>query len=264
MDDASDTILVRVDGHIGRFTINNPGKRNAMSFHMWQRMGDALEGWARRDDVRVIIVRGAGDKAFSAGNDISEFGERRSSPEGIAEYNRTTRRAYEALGNIPKPTIARIDGFCVGGGLEISQLCDIQIAADSARFAVTPARLGLGYKLADVLLLTANISAKHTKELLITGRVFDAEEALGMGLVNRVVAAAELDRVVEEYAETIAGNAPLSVKAAKLMVNEATKESARRDTDLCQALVDACHASDDYREGQRAFAEKREPEFRGR
>jgi enoyl-CoA hydratase/carnithine racemase len=260
----SDRILAERDGAIARFVINNPERRNAMSFAMWQRMGEVFETWAEDEEVRAVVVRGAGDKAFSAGNDISEFKEHRSSRESIDEYSRVTARAYEALRSIPKPTIARIDGFCIGGGLEISQLCDIQIAADSARFAVTPAKLGLGYKLDDVMLLTQNMSMKHVKELLITGRMFSADEALRMGLVNRVVPASGLDTAVDEYASMIAANAPLSVKAAKLIVLEAQKESAKRDQERCQKLVDACHASGDYREGQKAFAEKRKPQFRGR
>jgi enoyl-CoA hydratase len=257
-------ILAEKDGPIARFVINNPQRRNAMSFAMWQRMGEVFEAWAQDDEIRAVIVRGAGDKAFSAGNDISEFRERRSDRESIDAYSRATAKAYDALRLIPKPTIARIAGYCIGGGLEIAQLCDLQIAADDARFAVTPAKLGLGYKLDDVLLLARNTSMKHAKELLMTGRMFSAEEALQMGLVNRVVQASALDATVDEYATMIAANAPLSVRAAKLIVHEAYKESAQRDQALCQALVDACHASEDYREGQKAFSEKRKPRFSGR
>ncbi len=260
----SDRIVAEKHASIARFVINNPERRNAMSLAMWQRMGEVFEAWAQDQEVRVVVVRGAGEKAFSAGNDISEFKERRSSRESIDEYSRVTTRAYAALGKIPKPTIARIDGFCIGGGVEIAQLCDIQIAADSARFAVTPAKLGLGYKLDDVMLLVQNMSMKHAKELLMTGRMFSANEALRMGLVNRVVPASDLDAAVDEYASTIAANAPLSVKAAKIIVCEAEKESAQRDRARCQQLVDDCHASDDYQEGQTAFAEKRKPRFRGR
>ena len=264
MSDSDDKILAEKDGHVGRFTVNNPDKRNAMSLVMWQRMGEVFETWAEDPDIRVIVVRGAGDTCFCAGDDISEFKHLRSTPEGVAAYHATTARAYRALREVPKPTIARIAGFCIGGGLELAQLCDIQIAAETACFAVTPAKLGIGYKLADVLLLTGNVSAKHAKELLYTGRRFPAADALRWGLVNRVVPAAELDAVVDEYAAEIAANAPLSVRAAKLLVHEAVKQATDRDVAMCQRLVDACDGSTDFLEGQRAFAEKRKPRFKGR
>ena len=257
-------ILAEKDGRIGRFTINNPDKRNAMTLAMWQRMGEVFEAWAQDPEIRAIVVRGAGDKCFCAGNDISEFKDLRSTPEQIAAYHATTERAYRALRDVPRPTIARIEGFCIGGGLELAQLCDLQIAAESASFAVTPAKLGIGYKLADVLLLTGNLSAKHAKELLFTGRRFSAADALRWGLVNRVVPAAELAAAVDDYAAEIAANAPLSVSAAKGIIHEAVKDAAERDQALCERLVEACDRSADYREGQRAFAEKRKPEFTGR
>lgn len=259
----NDQILAEVDGFIGRFTINNAAKRNCITLSMWQRMGDVFATWADDPAVRVIIVRGAGERCFCAGNDISEFAELRSSPESIAKYTAVTDRAYTLFKAMPKPTIARIAGFCIGGGLEVAQLCDIQIAANTATFGVTPAKLGLGYKLDDVQLLTDNVSAKAAKEILFTARQFPADDALQWGLVNRVVAEHDLDETVESYAREIAANAPLSIKAAKIIVGEAAKEKAHRDTSLCQALVDACHESDDYKEGQHAFAEKRLPLFKG-
>lgn len=264
MSKSCDKILAEKDGHVGRFTINRPDKRNAMSLAMWRCMGEIFGDWADDPEIRVIVVRGAGGKCFCAGNDISEFKHLRSTPDGIAAYHATTQQAYAALRDIAKPTIARIEGFCMGGGLEIAQLCDIQIAADTATFAVTPAKLGLGYKLDDVRLLTNAISAKHAKEILFTGRRFPAEDALRWGLVNRVVAVGDLDVTVDDYVEEIAANAPLSVKAAKLIVNETLKGAAERDDAMCASLVDACDESDDYIEGQQAFAEKRKPNFKGR
>lgn len=261
---ATDKLIADKDGPIGRLIINNPAKRNAFSFAMWQALPAVLGDFAGDDDIRVVILRGAGGQAFSAGNDISEFRERRSSKGTIAEYDAATARAYETLSSLNKPTIAVIEGYCVGGGLEVALLCDLQIAAETARFAVTPARLGLGYKYDDVRLLVSNVGPKYAKEILFTARQFSAEEAQQMGIVNRVVPADELTALVDQYAQTIAGNAPLSIKAAKQIIAETVKGIGRADLDLCQRLVDACHASADYQEGQRAFAEKRKPKFTGR
>jgi len=263
MNQLHDKILAEKDGHVGRFTINRPDKRNAMSLEMWRCMSEIFEVWNDDPEVRVIVVRGAGDKCFCAGNDISEFKNLRSTPDGIAAYHKTTERAYASLRGIAKPTIARIEGFCMGGGLEVTQLCDIQIASDTATFAVTPAKLGIGYKLDDVRLLIDAVSAKHAKEILFTGRRFSAVDALRWGLVNRVVAAADLDPTVDSYVEEIAANAPLSVRAAKLIVNESVKDAADRNEAICSDLVDACDNSDDFVEGQLAFAEKRQPVFKG-
>lgn len=257
-------ILVETANHVARLTMANPARRNALSYAMWRAMGDALEALEVDGDVRVVVVTGAGERAFSAGNDISEFGQWRSSRTRIAEYNRVTAWACRGLRTIAKPTIARIQGACIGGGFELAQLCDIQVAAEDARFAVTPAKLGLGYKLEDVELLVRALGVKSAKELLFTGRMFDAAHALRLGFVNRVVPVAELDAAVNGYAGEIADNAPLSVRAAKLIIAEAVKPPQERDVGLCRRLVDACHESEDYQEGQRAFAQKRPPAFKGR
>ena len=260
----TDKLTVEKDSGVAWLTINQPERRNAFSLAMWQAVPAIMADCAEDDAVKAIVLTGAGDKAFSAGNDISEFGELRSTPEQIAAYHATTGRAYAAISGAAKPTIAMIQGFCIGGGLEVSQLCDLQIAADNARFAVTPARLGLGYKYEDVRLLTRNVSAMHAKELLFTARVFDAHEALAMGLINRVAPAAEVIAFTNDYARTIAANAPLSVQAAKVIVHEAVKPEGDADPELCRRWVEKCDNSADYREGQRAFAEKRKPAFTGR
>ena len=248
---------------VGRFTINNPRKRNAMSKAMWAEMGAVFETWADDPSVRLIVLSGAGGKCFCAGNDISEFAEVKNSKADISAYNQITERAYKALKNIQKPTIALIEGFCIGGGLELALLCDLQFAASTASFGVTPAKLGLGYKLEDILLLVENVSAKVAKELLFTGRKFSADDALRWGLISHIAKPEDLASMVDAYVAEIVANAPLSVKAAKVIVQEAIKSVSDRDTQMCQDLVDACHESNDYQEGQSAFSEKRKPNFSG-
>ena len=264
MTERDDGLILEERDGIARLVLNRPAKRNAINFAMWGGLGDAFEALADDPGVRVVIVRGAGEAAFSAGADISEFKALRSTPEGRATYDRAMRRAFDGLSNLPKFTIAMIDGVCVGGGAEVAMECDVMIASDRARFGITPARLGLGYQLPDVERLVNRVGAHRAKEILATGHLFDAAQALAMGWVNRVVPAADLEAVVEEFARSVAANAPLSVKAAKLTVNELMKAPGERDAGLCRQLVEDCYASEDYKEGQRAFAEKRRPLFKGR
>ena len=262
MDDPKQ-ILVERDGHVARVIINRPNRRNALSFAAWQSLAAAFDNLAADPDVRVVVLTGAGERAFCAGNDISEFAEKRSTPEQVEAYDQVISHAYEVIGGIDKPLIARVRGFAVGGGFELMQLCDIQIASAGARFAMTPARLGLGYKLDDVQLLVDRIGPRAAREMLFTGRLFDAAEAEHMGFVTRVVPDEDLDATVDSCAAEIAANAPLSVRAIKVAIGEALKPSADRDRARCDALAAACNESEDYREGQSAFAEKRAPEFRG-
>lgn len=257
-------ILVRREGRMARVIINRPERRNALSLAAWQSLAAAFDNLAADPDVRVVILTGAGDDAFCAGNDISEFAEKRSTPEQFAAYDGVVEHTYDVIRGIEKPLVARVRGFAVGGGFELMQLCDLQIAGAGARFAMTPVRLGLGYKLDDVQLLVDRIGPRAAREMLFTGRLFDAEEAERMGLVTRVVPDEDLDAAVDACAAEIAANAPLSVRAVKVAIGEALKSPADRDRARCDDLAAACNRSEDYREGQRAFAERRPPEFRGR
>ena len=257
-------ILVERDGHVARVVINRPHRRNAISFAAWQSLAASFDNLAADPQVRAIVLTGAGDQAFCAGNDISEFAEKRSTPAQVEAYDQVISHAYEVIRGIDKPLVARVRGFAVGGGFELMQLCDLQIASADARFAMTPARLGLGYKLADVQLLVDRIGPRAAREMLFTGRLFDAAEAERIGFVNRVVPDEDLDAAVDGCAAEIAANAPLSIRAIKVAVGEALKPPEERDRARCDALAAACNESEDYREGQTAFAEKRPPVFRGR
>lgn len=264
MSGMTDKLIVEKEGAIGRLILNQPEKRNAIGFEMWQGIGDAMETFSNDAQIRVVVVSGAGGKAFSAGADISEFKEHRSSPDARKAYDEAMRRAFDRLYNLPLMTIAKIDGVCVGGGAELAMDCDILLASDTSRFGITPARLGLGYSLPDVDRLVRHLGVKNTKEVLATARLFSAADALRMGWINRVVPAADIDAAVEELAREISGNAPLTLTASKLITNEAAKVPSERNIDLCTALVEKCYASADYVEGQKAFAEKRAPKFAGR
>jgi enoyl-CoA hydratase/carnithine racemase len=260
----TDKMIAHKDGAIGWITFNNPARHNAVSLAMWEALYEIVTDYAADDAIRVIVLQGAGEKAFVSGADISEFEEKRSSVETTRIYNQTSQRASLALKEVNKPTIAMIRGYCVGGGVSTAISCDLRIAGEGSRFAVPAAKLGLGYDFEGVRKLVDLVGPAFAREIFYTARQFSAEEALAMGLVNRVVPADGLESYVRDYAATIAGNAPLTVASIKTLVAQALKDGSERDMKLCQEVVNRCFASDDYREGRQAFMEKRKPQFRGR
>ncbi len=259
----TERILARKDGRIGIVTFNNPEKRNALSLAMWQRMDETLAAFATDADLRVVVLTGAGDKAFASGADISKFASERATAEAAAIYNETVDRVCERLYAFPKPTIAMVNGFCMGGGLAIAVSCDMRVASTNAVFALPAAKLGLGYGYAGLRRCIETIGPAATKEIFFTARRFGCDEALRWGLLNRAVAPEALAETVLEIATTIADNAPLTVAAVKRIAVEILKDPAARDMAACEEMVAACFASDDYKEGRTAFLEKRKPRFRG-
>jgi enoyl-CoA hydratase len=260
----TDKMLSQIDEGVGYVIFNNPERHNAVSLEMWTRCAEILAAFAVDPAVRVVVLRGAGDKAFVSGADISKFGEERSSEAAVKVYNEAVERGYAAVHEFPKPTIAMIRGYCIGGGMGLASCCDIRICSDNARFAVPAAKLGLGYAYPGVKRLMDIVGPSFTKEIFFTARQFDATEALQMGLVNRVVSAAELEDYVRNYAQTISANAPLTVDSIKFIVGEISKDESSRDMKKCADLVAQCFASEDYKEGRKAFLEKRKPVFQGR
>lgn len=260
---ADDKMLTRKQGAIGYIVFNNPKRHNAVSLEMWQATESILEDVLADAAIRIIVLSGAGGKAFVSGADISKFESERATKEAVASYNATTDRVYAILHEAAKPTIAMIQGHCVGGGLALAVCCDLRICTENSEFSLPAAKLGLGYPFAGLKRLADVVGIASAKEICFTGRRFDADEALALGLVQRVLPAEKIEDFVNEYAVSIAENAPLTVSSMKQTFNEMTKDTKERNLALCRALVDECFASDDYKEGRRAFLEKRKPVFQG-
>lgn len=260
----TDKLLVSVDEGIARVTFNNPEKHNALSTDMRAALPQLLQSLQADPDVRVVVLTGAGSKAFVSGADISEFAERRTTPEARAEYDRAIAETGRAWINLEKPILAMIHGYCIGGGLLMALQADIRIASADSQFGIPAARLGLGYDYGAVEALMSIVGPAWTAEILFSAWRLSAAEALESGLVNRVVPAERLEADVMDLARAIAQNAPLTVAACKAAIREARRVPDRRNLDRVAQLVEACFRSEDYREGQRAFAEHRSPRFTGR
>ena len=260
----SDKMLAETDGPIGWLIFNNPARHNAMSLDMWAAVPRIVADFVADERVRAIVLRGAGERAFVSGADISEFESVRASREETERYDAVGEQATASLYHCPKPTIALVRGYCIGGGMGIAVACDLRLCAEGARFGVPAAKLGVGYQYPGVRKLMDLVGPSFTQEIFYTGRQFSAQEALAMGLVNRVLPEEQLEGALRELAGTLAGNAPLTLGAVKATVAELRKDPAQRDLARSEALVAACFASEDYQEGRRAFMEKRPPAFRGR
>ncbi len=260
----TEKILASREGPVGFLVFNNPERRNAVSLDMWQRAGEVIAEFSRDENVRVIVLTGAGDKSFVSGADISKFENERANAEAQERYAKTSSGMRTLLRETGKPTIAMIRGYCIGGGMSLALSCDLRICSDDAQFGIPAARLGIGYGMEGLRRLVELVGPSKAKEFIFTARRYTAGEALGMGLVNAVVPAAELDATVRSWAGSMAENAPLSILTAKRVVDELMKDSAVRDLALCEQLVRDCGASEDFIEGRRAFMEKRKPVFKGR
>jgi enoyl-CoA hydratase len=261
---AEGKILQSVADGVGVITFNNPEKRNAMSLDMWQGFGHALIELRDDPEVRVVVLAGAGDKAFVSGADISQFEKTRHNAAASEEYSKRSAAERALLADYPKPTIACIRGFCLGGGMQVAMLADIRIAAENSQFGIPAAKLGIAYGYDGLKNLVSLVGPSWARLLMYTGMRIDSAEAVRIGLVDRVVPDAELWSATVDIARTISGNAPLAIQAAKITIAQVLKDPDKRDMDTIKALGTACMDSEDFREGRQAFMEKRKPQFKGR
>jgi formyl-CoA transferase len=261
---AGGKMLAAKEDGIGLITFNQPEKRNAMSVEMWVGLGEILDEFSEDSDVRVVILTGAGNKAFVSGADISQFDKLRSNADAQQEYDRMTGIGRKKFQSFRKPTIARIRGFCLGGGLALAMQTDLRIAAVDSQFGIPAARLSIAYAFDGLRNLVNLVGPAHARMILYTGSRIDATEAERIGLINRMVVDEDLNETVLDIARTIADNAPLSVAASKFTITEVLKDPGDRDMAEVARLSTICFDSDDYKEGRRAFMEKRAPVFRGR
>ena len=261
---ADGKILQRSADGVGIVTFNNPEKRNAISLDMWEGLGHALTELRDDPDVRVVILVGAGDKAFVSGADISQFEKTHHNAEASEEYSKKSAAQRALLADYPKPTIACIRGFCLGGGMQVAMLTDIRIASENSQFGIPAAKLGIAYGYDGLKHLVSLVGPSWARLLMYTGMRIDSAEAVRIGLVDRVVPDAGLWDATSEIARTISGNAPLAIQAAKITIAQVLKDPEKRDMDAITAIGTACMDSEDFREGRQAFMEKRKPQFKGK
>lgn len=256
-------LVVSLDGAVATVAIDNPPKRNALDLDMWSAFPAIMASLAADERVRAVVIRGAGAAAFASGADISEFETVRADAAGGRRYEAANEAAFWAVAGCPKPVLAMIRRFCLGGGVGLALACDLRVAEDRATFGIPAARLGVGYPPGAMSLVVAALGAAAAKDLFFTARRIGAAEARALGLLQQVVADAELEGCALALAQTVAANAPLTIRAAKAAINDAAGLSFPRSPDPA-ALADACFDSADYREGRTAFLEKRSPVFTGR
>jgi len=263
-ESSTERIETWLDGRTLHVRFSNPARHNALSVEMWEAVPPLLRLAQEDDRVRLVVFSGAGDKAFVSGADISQFEDMRAAREAVTRYEAMAEEALSAIYDFPKPTLACIRGYCIGGGVNVAISCDIRIASTDSTFAIPAARLGLGYRYSAMKNLVDLIGPGAAKDLFYTARRIDASEAKAIGLVSRICAPEALDTLLGEYTGALADNAPLTVAAAKAIMREILKPSPELDMALCASLIRGCFESADYTEGRTAFMQKRKPIFTGR
>ena len=258
------TLRVEKRGATGWIVFDQPTRRNAINNAMWRGIAPAMKQFDADPEVRCVAFRGAGTAAFSAGADISEFESARAERSSVDEYDNLLDQVLHAIQGSPKPSVAMISGYCLGGGVEIALACDLRYCAASSQFGVPAARLGLAYNVEGHKRLLETVGHARAREIMFLGRRYKADEALAMGLVHQVLPDAKLEEFTGEVLQTLAENAPLSIANTKTILEEYVKSSGAPDAARMRAAIERCARSEDYREGRRAFMEKRKPRFKGR
>lgn len=252
------------DGSTLQIQFNNPERHNALSADMWEAVVPLLHTAEEDDRIRLVVFTGAGEKAFVSGADITQFEDMRAAQEAVARYELMAEQALMGIYHFSKPTLACIRGYCIGGGVNVAMSCDIRIASSDSVFAIPAARLGLGYRYSALKNLVDLVGTAMAKDLFFTARRIDAQEAREISLITRVSEPGDLMALQAEYKQALAANAPITVRAGKLIIAEILKASPEVDHDKCRQLIRDCFDSEDYSEGRRAFMEKRKPVFRGK
>jgi len=261
---STDRVQAWTEASVLHIRFNNPERHNALSVDMWQAIPPLLKQAESDDAIRLVVFSGAGEKAFVSGADISQFEDMRAAREAVTQYEKLAEEALMGIYRCSKPTLACIQGWCIGGGVNVAISCDIRLAADNSVFAIPAAKLGLGYRYSALKNLVHLVGVGAAKDLFFTGRRIDAAEAKALGLVTRVCPVDALPGLLAEYTSTLQSNAPLTIRAGKRIIEEILKDPADIDRALCQQLIRDCFESDDYAEGRRAFMDKRKPTFSGR
>jgi enoyl-CoA hydratase len=261
---ANGQVRSQVDGQIGWMIFDNPARDNAFSVEMMRQMPGILAAFDADPAVRVIVLRGAGNRAFVSGGDISQFPERQGSAAADSAAMDSANRMFDGWDSVQKPIVAMIDGYCLGGGLLLALCADIRIASERSSFSIPAARLGVGYVYRGVQLLAGAAGIDNAAEILFLGQRFPAREAQRMGLIQRVTADDKIEDEARAVAGAIAANAPLTIRAAKAALRRFRTDPQGREIADVNELIAACFRSEDFREGTKAFLEKRRPVFTGR
>jgi enoyl-CoA hydratase len=258
------TLIVEKRGAVGWIVFNQPAKKNAINGAMWRGIPKAMAEFDADPAVRCVAFRGAGTEAFASGADISEFETIRAEKSSVAQYDGLLDQVLHSIQRSPKPSVAMIYGFCMGGGLEVALACDLRYCGESAQFGIPAAKLGLAYNVEGHKRLMETVGHARAREIMFLGRRYSAAEGLAMGLVNRVFPDAELEREAQAILATLSENAPLAIANSKTIIEEYVKSAGAPDHARMAAAIERCAKSDDYHEGRRAFMEKRKPQFKGR